>query len=193
MRRPVRLTIASSIMLLAAFCPPLAAANLCVHRAHNSGCYGTISAAISAASPNDIIRVAPGEYDEQVTITKPLSLIGSGYYRTSIDAADRPNGIYINGLDHPGLNHVVIRGFKVENARFEGILITNATAVTISETRVVNNDRNLNFSSHACPGLPNFETAEDDDCGEGIHLVGVDHSIISENLVERNAGGILLS
>jgi len=193
MRNLVRSTFACSTMLIAALCPSLVAADLCVNRAHNSGCYAKIAEAVSAASPYDIIRVSPGEYDEQVTISKPLSLIGSGYYRTSIDAAGQSNGIYINGLDNPGLKHVVVKGFKVERARFEGILITNATAVTIAENHVVNNDRNLNFSSHVCPGLPNFETAEDDDCGEGIHLVGVDHSIISENVVERNAGGILLS
>src|SRR3954468_19367855 len=113
MRNLVRSTFACSTMLIAALCPSLVAADLCVNRAHNSGCYAKIAEAVSAASPYDIIRVAPGEYDEQVTISKPLSLIGSGYYRTSIDAAGQSNGIYINGLDNPGLKHVVVKGFKV--------------------------------------------------------------------------------
>lgn len=44
-----------------------------------------------------------------------------------------------------------------------------------------------------CPGLPAFETSEGDDCGEGVHLVGVDHATIANNLVQNNSGGILIS
>jgi parallel beta-helix repeat protein len=45
-----------------------------------------------------------------------------------------------------------------------------------------------------CPPLPTyFQQGEGFDCGEGIHLSGVDHSIVSNNLVEQNAGGILIS
>jgi parallel beta-helix repeat protein len=44
-----------------------------------------------------------------------------------------------------------------------------------------------------CPGTPPFETNEDDDCGEGIHLMGVDNSTIAKNDVENNSGGILIS
>src|SRR6185312_9192423 len=45
-----------------------------------------------------------------------------------------------------------------------------------------------------CPGLPSpFVPADNLDCGEGIHLSGVDHSTIMNNLVERNAGGILVT
>jgi parallel beta-helix repeat protein len=31
------------------------------------------------------------------------------------------------------------------------------------------------------------------DCGEGVHLLGADHSIVTNNTIEGNAGGILLS
>jgi parallel beta-helix repeat protein len=41
--------------------------------------------------------------------------------------------------------------------------------------------------------LYSFETGEAFDCGEGIHLTGADHSIVSGNTVEFNSGGILLS
>jgi len=40
--------------------------------------YPTIQAAIDAANPNDTIQVQAGSYDEFLTITKPLSIIGSG-------------------------------------------------------------------------------------------------------------------
>src|SRR5262249_797282 len=44
-----------------------------------------------------------------------------------------------------------------------------------------------------CPGLPPFETAEGLDCGEGVHVIALDHSTLSNNLVENNAGGYLVS
>jgi hypothetical protein len=31
------------------------------------------------------------------------------------------------------------------------------------------------------PGQPSFETLESEDCGEGIHLMGVDHSTVAKN------------
>jgi parallel beta-helix repeat protein len=55
------------------------------------------------------------------------------------------------------------------------------------------NDKALNYSAGTCPGLPAYETSEGDDCGEGIHLIGVDHSVVSGNIVTNNAGGVLLS
>ena len=71
-------------------------------------------------------------------------------------------------------------------------LVTNASLVTIGQ-RNANNNTSLLAASAECPGIPAFETAEGFDCGEGIHLSGVDHSIVADNLVDNNSGGILLS
>jgi parallel beta-helix repeat protein len=63
------------------------------------------------------------------------------------------------------------------------------------ENEVINNNKSLNLSNqqNPCPGLPAFETLEGFDCGEGIHLSGVDHSVVGNNTAKHNAGGILLS
>ena len=166
---------------------------LCVNPGGTSGCFTTITAAVSAASPNDTIEVAPGTYAEDVVIGKPLSLVGANRNNTIIDATGLSNGIYIDGLDNPGLSNVVVTGFTVENANFEGILVTNASFITVWENEVRNNDTSLEPSIPACPGIPDFETGEAFDCGEGVHLIGVDHSTVASNTVENNAGGILLS
>lgn len=179
--------------LLTVLCPSSGAATLCVNRGGSSGCFSSINAAISAASANDTIKVASGTYVEDVIIKKSLSLIGTGSSSTIIDATGLANGIYIDGIDNAGLSHVVVSGFTVENANFEGILITNSSSISIWNNHVKNNDKSLNPSAGTCPGQPDFETAEDFDCGEGIHLSGVHHSIIGNNLVEHNSGGILLS
>jgi Right handed beta helix region len=124
-----------------------------------------------------------------------VALIDRGQKRstTIIDATNLANGIYIDGIDNPQLGHVVVTGFTIENAKFEGILVANASFVTIWGNRVLNNDKSLKASIPACPGVPAFETAEDFDCGEGVHLSGVNHSTVANNIVEHNGGGILLS
>jgi parallel beta-helix repeat protein len=177
------------------------AANLCVNPNSRSGCYSTIGAAVGAAKPGDTINVAPGRYAEDVHIVQPVSLIGAGAGWTVINANGLANGIFIDGINGaskvtPGgntLTNVTVTGFTVQNANFEGILALNASNVTLWANRVQGNDRALDIAKGECPGIPVFETNEGDDCGEGIHLLGTDHSIVANNTVQNNAGGILLS
>jgi hypothetical protein len=51
----------------------------------------------------------------------------------------------------------------------------------------------VNYAASTCPGQPVFETNEGDDCGEGIHLMGVDHAMVTNTEMDLNSGGILLS
>jgi parallel beta-helix repeat protein len=184
-----------AVVLLAALCQFSVAGTLCVNQSGTPGCYTTISAAVAAAANHDTIKVAPGTYAEDVQIGKSLSLIGDNPNNTMIDATGLPNGIYVDGLDHPGLRAVVVSGFTVKEANYEGILVTNAADVTIWGNKITQNDRSLTPTPEGptCPGIPAFETAEGFDCGEGIHLSGVEHSVVSNNQVFANAGGILLS
>jgi parallel beta-helix repeat protein len=171
------------------------AATWCVNPTGASGCKTTIGAAVAAAAAGDTVSVAAGTYKESVKIGMPLALTGADAATTIIDATGLANGIYVDGIDNNALAGVFISGFTVQNANFEGILVANASATTISGNIVQNNDKSLAFSTvqSACPGLPAFETNEADDCGEGIHLLGADHSVVVDNTVENNAGGILLS
>ncbi|MGA8042667.1 MAG: hypothetical protein WCA37_07690, partial [Terracidiphilus sp.] len=171
----VRLGIAfAACMAMTAMQHPAAAATLCVGSG-GSGCLATIGAAVAQAAPGDTIQVYQGVYAEDVVIGKSISLIGKNPANTIIDATGLANGIYIDGLDHPGLTSVTVSGFTVRNANFEGILITNASKVAIVGNHITGNDRSLDFATASCPGLPSFETSEGEDCGEGIHLSGVDH------------------
>lgn len=170
------------------------AATLCVNPTGSSGCQATIGKAVSAASPGDTIQVAAGTYKEDVTIGKALSLIGAGSALTIIDATGLGNGIVVDGVDNPGLSNVVITGFTVENANFEGILVENSSNVTIWQNQILKNNVSLNVSESSCPGLPAaFQAGEAFDCGEGLHFSGVDHSVAVDNVIQNNAGGILLS
>lgn len=174
---------------------PAAGATLCVNAAASSGCKATITAAVTAAAANDTILVSPGTYAETVIIGKPLSLIGTDVSKTIINAANLSTGIYVDGISNANLANVFISGFTIQNAKYEGILVANASNVTIANNVLTGNDTALTFGAAGptCPGIPAFETGEDFDCGEAIHLTGVDHATISGNTVIGNAGGILLS
>lgn len=172
------------------------AATLCVNHGGTSGCKASIGAAVAAASDGDTIVVAPGTYKEEVTITKSISLVALNSARPTIDATGLPNGIFVNGMAAaPGIGvaNVLISGFRVENANFEGILVANAYDATIVNNQVFDNDRSLDIADATCSGIPAFETNEGEDCGEGIHLMGTQHVSVVQNEVAYNSGGILTS
>ena len=186
--------VLTRLAFLILVCSSAQAAELCVDAGGKGGCATTIGAAVAAAAPNDVIRVASGFYHEDVVIGKPLSLLGQSAQNTIIDATGLLNGVNVNGRDNPALAHVIVSGFTVQNANAQGIVVTNASDVTISNNRVSGNDRSLNPVTLTCPPLPPyFQAGEAFDCGEGIHLSGVRYSIVSNNVVEQNAGGILIS
>lgn len=184
------------LMLLCGVSRMASAAILCVNPGGTSGCKSTIGSAVAAASAGDTILVAPGTYKEQVTITKTLSLVALPNTETTIDATGLPNGIFVDGIaaaPNAGLANVLISGFKIENANFEGILVVNGSDITIVANHVLDNNKSLDIADSMCPGMPAFETSEGDDCGEGIHLMAADHSSVVRNEVEHNSGGILIS
>ena len=191
--RKLSLPLFAGAALIAAMCTPALAASLCVAPGGTGGCYATISAAVAAAKPGSTIKVWPGTYKENVVIGKSLSLLGSGSANTIINAAGLNNAVYVDGLDNPGLSNVVVSGFTLKNANFEGILITNASDITVRSNYVTHNNNNLDVEAGMCPGIPDFETSEGMDCGEGIHIMGVSYSTIANNVSYDNSGGILIS
>ena len=192
--QPSRIATVLSAFICCGALATASAATLCVSQHKVPWCTTTIGAAVSAASSGDTILVAPGTYREDVIVTKPLSLVALDGNRVIIDATELPNGVFINGMGampNIGVSSVVISGFTVKNANFEGILVANAYDTTLTGNHVLDNDKAL--SGKACPGLPAFETNEGEDCGEGIHLMADMHSSVVRNIVEHNAGGILIS
>ena len=188
MRFMHRFCLATFLLLSLAAALPATAATRCVTADGSGGCFGTINAAIAASSAGDVINVGPGTYAESVTVGKSLSLVAD---RATIDARGQLRGIFVDGLDYAGLSGVRISGFTLINAYLEGILVLNASNVAVSGNTVMRN--NLALTPSGCSMLPPIEPGEAQDCGEGIHLQAVDHSIVTNNIVHDNAGGILIS
>jgi parallel beta-helix repeat protein len=196
---PAKTGMVFCALALAVACQSGVAATLCANPTGASGCQSTIGAAVSAASAGDVIQVAAGTYKEDVTISKSLSLIGAGSATTIIDATGLANGVNVDGsaaAPNSGVANVVVSGLTIENANYQGILVQNASFVTIYNNQVLGNNKGLvtTGSEPSCPGLPAaLASGEALDCGEGINLTGTDHTVVSNNVVQHNSGGILIS
>ncbi|MGB1937015.1 MAG: right-handed parallel beta-helix repeat-containing protein [Akkermansiaceae bacterium] len=102
--------------------------------------YPTIPAAIVAARPRDIIRVAAGKYTEPLYIDRPIKLMGSPEGHTVIElpateaamitVTPTAIGTHISGFE---LRHV---GFDHSKDRFSGITI-QAKDTTVSSCTIV--------------------------------------------------------
>jgi nitrous oxidase accessory protein len=82
--------------------------------------YTTIQSAINAANSGDIIKVYDGQYNESLTISKPLSILGNGSSKTILYASNNGYGIKITA------NNCLIRGFSIttDNSKNKGISIS---------------------------------------------------------------------
>jgi hypothetical protein len=159
----------------------------------------TIGYAVSQSASGDTIKVGPGTYAETVTVAEQLTLDGgaASYHRAAkddwnrdhnssratIDATGKDNGVVITGSAASG---TTLRGFTIENAGREGVFADQTSGLTISDNVLLDNDA-------YGPNSPQCPAADPDDCGEALHLQSVTNSVVSDNLVRNNVGGILLT
>ena len=125
-------------------------------------------------------------------VNKPLTLIGQN---ATIDATGLENGIQVVA---PG---VTVTGFTLENANGEGLLVgidslddigllppsgPVLTNVLVERVRALNDNRGFNGTEVTNCKYPG-------DCGGGIHLQVVEHSMVIDSQTTGNADGILLT
>lgn len=159
--------------------------------------------AIAGAVPGEVVYAFAGVYNGGFVIDKAITLRGAG---AVINAGSSPfgNGVHIVG---PGGSGSSVEGFKIENAKFEGILVGTAPVAPetedgapvtsgepVSDVRIVDNTLTDNGTGFGTNAGQCFSTPEaPGDCGETIHLVAVTDSTVEGNYVEDNVGGILLT
>ncbi|HEY2415372.1 MAG TPA: right-handed parallel beta-helix repeat-containing protein [Pirellulaceae bacterium] len=103
--------------------------------------FTTIQAAVTAAKAGDTIKVAPGTYNESVTVDKKLTIVGS--QGNPLDALKHPtikNATIVEitgGQDgfHLAANDIVIRGFTIEDSD-----MSQATSVGVEIDRATSGD-----------------------------------------------------
>jgi hypothetical protein len=155
----------------------------------------TIGYAVGAAVGGDTIDVAAGLYLGEVDLSKRVHIVGPG-----IDQTANPSGSTvaevtggINGFRlEPGADGSSIEGMVVSTTGGEGILAYDVADVTIQNDEVVYADQDLGSSAYAECAPAGSNNPVPGDCGEAVHLVGVSGSRVLDNVVEDNAGGILV-
>jgi hypothetical protein len=186
-------TLLLSLLSLAASPFTALAANTCVNTGGTDGCFASIQGAVDAAADGGSITVAAGTYHEGVTINKMLTLTADG--DAIIDATGQMYGIKITDVK-TGNPSVYVQGFTVENANLSGIFVGNSVHVLLIKNTVQNNDLGAVIPTDptgevSCPDS-SFPFLSDD-CGEGINLNGASFSVLINNLIQNNRGGILMS
>lgn len=91
--------------------------------------YMTIQAAVNAAPPGSTIYVCPGVYNEQVTIPKPLELIGKDFGNEDAPIV-RPIGALPNSTSLASGNPVtaIIVADHAKDVEIEGLTVDGATS-----------------------------------------------------------------
>jgi len=145
--------------------------------------YPKIQDAIDAANPGDIIQVRAGIYYEQLSVYKPLTMIGE----------DKNTTIIVSRVTLFS-NHVVLRGFTIRNAPtlFSGITVYSNSNV-ISENIIKNNGEDgislwFNTGNNTISG--NI-IEENTFCG--ISLDNSTNNMISENFIANHQHGMLIT
>jgi nitrous oxidase accessory protein NosD len=157
----------------------------------------TIGHAIDVAAPGATIDVRRGTYAEQVIVQKRLTLNGQ---HAVIDAAGQTGGVpplsfegvvgYGLLVFGPDASGSVVHGFTVQHAIGEGILVAGTSKIRIDHNTVRWNDTGVGTDKTAeCQGMGDVPG----DCGEGLHFVSVMWSTMTQNVVENNVGGILIT
>ena len=132
----------------------------------------TIEYAINQANAGDTVKVAAGTYHQTVQITKPLSLIGSGSSKTTLDGSGLDPGGSFYGVVYVGTTGgaVTIKGFTITNpfpfaytgGEPEVIALIDQTAsdsVTITKNVISEGTADANAGTDFPIGIDTFKNA----------------------------------
>ncbi|MBI3961710.1 MAG: right-handed parallel beta-helix repeat-containing protein [Deinococcus sp.] len=149
------------------------------------GEYPTIAAALAGAPEGATIQLAPGEYTEQVEITRSVTLLGPA----------QGEAVVLGRLDVPGIHvhdtsGVAIQGLTVVGAKY-GIFVERSTGVLV-QNNLVRQSRLVGIRVRNASATVVDNTVLDGAApyGEGIHVTMAmewPESQIERNLVMGNA------
>jgi parallel beta-helix repeat protein len=153
------------------------------------GNYSTIQDAIDNSSNDDTVFVYEDSspYLENITIDKPINLIGEDRNTTIID------GNYTEFVVYISADWVNFSGFMVRNSSkgaFDAGIYINSNYNKIYNNYICSNNKGILIWGKNCITIRcNFITSNHE---QGIYNRGGDESIIFDNFISSNYGGISL-
>jgi parallel beta-helix repeat protein len=187
--------------------------------------YQTIQDAVNNARAGDTVFVKQGTYytyvndTQQLTIDKPITLIGENPENTVIDGVNKST-VYVGVIYHPytifsGINitssHVTISGFKIRNA-ITGIYVYSdeSSPKTVSSIKIIGNTitncssegTSLSLGGDAIGVYSTSQTTDilisrnniTNNTGAGVNVYSSDGNgvVVKENFISGNRIGISL-
>lgn len=151
--------------------------------------YKTIQEAVTTASPGDTILVSEGTYQENVVVTKPLSIRSrKGAEHTTVRAAVPAEPVFkLSNADG-----AEVSGFTATGSLLAGIYLHNSTNTIISDNRAVKNGTGIFL--HASSDNRLTGNSADSNSKYGIYLeTSHRNSLLKNNANINNDNGIFLS
>ncbi|HEX7148705.1 MAG TPA: right-handed parallel beta-helix repeat-containing protein, partial [Actinomycetota bacterium] len=146
----------------------------------------TISAAVAAARPGDLVLIGPGVYREEVKVAVPSLIIrGRDRNRVVIDGEfQRPNGISVTA------DEVAVENLTVRNALINGLFWTGVRGYRASYVTAYNNKDYGIYAFDSVDGL--FEHSYASGSPDSGFYIGQCHpcdAVIDQVVAEHNALG----
>jgi len=157
--------------------------------------FDTIQEAINEANANatiDTVYVYSGAYNENIEITKDLTLTGENKDTTIIDSAEIGHVIYAHGTSGNEIT-VHISGFKIQDANglgYDCIALSYVNDGTINNNILKYSDNSNGIQLDHCIGNTINGNQITDNGGAGISLTLSTNNIIHTNVIQSNQKGI---
>ncbi|GEM_PF-2594485 len=155
-----------------------------------SGQYSSIQSAVTAASSGAVIRIKPGTYYENVSISKPLTLKGDGAKQTFI------NGSSETTISVSYAQNVKISGLAITNNCSKdpsaGILLTNSSAEITDNLIYKCGDEGINAKNSTVTVTHNTIVGNGrlTQNGVGVYVDDKSYANIKSNIISDNSWGV---